>query len=105
MVSILEHAGVEHASRLQFFAWMQRYFRTKLPANVTPQQQNDDKFFVTMLAEDIIKNKPDLIYVDKLSYETFQGADMQLDYIAILSQHASFQQAWQAYHYLKTVEA
>jgi hypothetical protein len=104
MVSIFEHAGVLHASRLQFLAWMQRYFYIHSAPVFSSQQQKDEQFFVTLLVEDIRKNKPNLIYVDQLKRPMLYGPGIQLDYIKILSRYPSFKRAWQAYHYWKTVE-
>jgi hypothetical protein len=104
MVSVFEHAEVLHASRLQFLNWMHRYFRSYSAPIFSSQQQKDEQFFVTLLVEDIIKNKPDLIYVDQLKHPMLYGPGIQLDYIKILSRYPSFKRTWQAYHYWKTVE-
>lgn len=104
MVSVIEQAGAIHSSRLQFLAWMQRYFRLDLPQNKSPQQIRDENFFINMLTEDLTRNKPDIIFVDNLSYMTRTNSSMSLDYLAILSKNSAFQTAWKHYHYVKTVE-
>lgn len=105
MVSVFEHAGALHASRLQFLAWMKHYFRTYPIQVFTAQQKKDEQFFMAMLIADIKKNKPDLIYVDRLKYPTFDGTGIELDYIKILSRYRHFKETWQAYRYWKTVES
>jgi len=104
MVSVFEHAGALHASRLQFLAWMQRYFRIYPAQFFSLQQQKDEQFFMALLVADIKKNKPDLIYVDRLKHPMLYGPGIQLDYIKILSRYHHFKDTWQAYHYWKTVE-
>ncbi len=104
MVSILEHAGAIHASRLQFLAWMNHYYAVNPSIPLSAQQRRDELFFVDLLAEDINNNKPDLIYVDQSRYPTLYGRDASLDYLKILSQYSHFKAAWLPYHYVKTIE-
>jgi len=105
MVSVFEHADVLHASRLQFLAWMHHNSPTLPPqTTISTQRQNEEHFFVTMLVDDIKKNKPVLIYVDQLQLLKYQGKLIKLDYIQILSRYPDFKDVWKKYHYWKTVE-
>jgi hypothetical protein len=103
MVSVFEHAGVKHASRLQFLAWMTYYLSLSDKTQLTVQQQADENFFVTMLSDDLQKNKPKLIYVDNNLYETHHGDFISIHYLDNLSQYPQFRKVWQAYHYKKTI--
>ncbi len=104
MVSVFEHADVLHASRLQFLAWMQHYHHASPSQTLAPHQKNEEAFFVTMLADDIKKNKPILIYVDQSQFITYEGKSIKIDYIKILSHYPNFKKVWKMYHYWKTVE-
>ncbi len=103
MVSVFEHANALHASRLQFLAWMQRYHYPERFMDPNQLKKNE-QFFVNMLVEDLKKNRPALIYVDRLEFIAYDETQTNLDYIQLLSRYPQFKEIWKNYHYWKTVE-
>jgi hypothetical protein len=105
MVSVLEHAGAVHASRLQFLAWMNGYYRLSSAKLLTQAQETSEKVFVRILADDLNHYKPARIYVDESVYDTIlDDKKIQLNFIKILSRYSEFETAWRPYHYVKTEE-
>lgn len=106
MVSVFEQAGVENNSRLQFLSWMRCYFNEDgLKTDKQPclLKASDESFFIDMLAEDLNKNKPVIIFVDSKEYHSNQGLQA-LNYVQILMKNPQFRSAWLPYHYLTTLQ-
>lgn len=100
LVSVLEHAECYQASRIQFLAWMQRYYRTDLPQTKDIQYEKIADYFENMLAEDLNRNKPHLILIDNTPYQDRLGTYMTLDYLKILNHNKQFQLAFRPYQLL-----
>jgi hypothetical protein len=109
MISVLEHAGSLHTTRLQFFNWLNCYYncspnklKKENPFYAAYAKTND--FLTEMLAEDISRYQPALVFVDELEYPSLQG-NQKIDYLSLFNQNSHFKSAWQPYHYLTTIKS
>jgi hypothetical protein len=103
MVSVLEHAHVTHASRLQFLAWMKCLYVCSSQDQHNKTYKEVNTYFIKLLADDISNNKPEWILVDEQKYLGLKG-EKRIDYLSYLKQNAAFQSAWSPYHYLMSVK-
>lgn len=103
MVSVFEHAGVQHASRLQFLFWMRNYYKKDILQKLTAEQKNDDVFFMTMLSDDVKKNKPELIFVDTFCAAIDSGHCMRIQYLQFFNKKKDFQSIWRSYRFLTSI--
>ncbi len=71
-------------------------------------KKNSMDFLVNAIADEINKNKPDIIFVDMRNTNAIKVKKYfgraQLDYIRFFSENANFKIAWNNYHYVKTVD-
>lgn len=96
MALIDGHEHDAHYPRLEYLGWMHGYFRGL-------QQIAVEDFFVKITAEDINKNKPQLIFVDQAPYYTVRGVQI-FNCLNVLLKYKTFKQAWAPYHYFTTIE-
>lgn len=68
------------------------------------QQARDENFFIRLMAEDLEIKKPKLVFVDVKKYKSHYLLH-RFEYLPYLLKNRSFQEAWQPYHYLTTLEA
>ena len=74
--------------------WPILKFSNQTGRDKTLSEIQDKKYFVDMIAEDILKNKPDLIFVDN------DHMHAGFDYVSFFSDNANFRAVWKSYHYL-----
>ncbi len=60
-------------------------------------RKNKD-YFISMVAQDFLKNKPDLVFIDNA-----HPGKANFDYVRFFSANPSFVQAWKSYRYLTTL--
>ncbi len=104
MVSVFEEAGSYPASRLQCLMWLRGDFGKNYIQKMTPREIRINQFFSRLLAIDLSRNKPDLIWVDTQPYTINGHHNQRVEYLRILKQNKQFRSAWKSYHYLKTMQ-
>jgi hypothetical protein len=62
------------------------------------QSNQDKKFFIDMVADDLQRNKPDLIFIDN-DHILAKG----FDYVSFFSENPNFLREWKSYRYLTTL--
>ena len=103
MVAVLEHADIQHASRLQFLAWMRSYYKKDILEKLTPAQKKDNSFFANILAEDLNKNRPKMMLIDKHCAIIKNGHCLRINYLKFLNRSEKFKSAWKNYHYVMSI--
>lgn len=105
----------QNASRFSFF-WMlpglvkkSYHFKDK---ESYEQNNNDKKFFVDMVAEDLATKKPEWVFVDnspKKSYLIWRISNriipISFNYLTYFGDNQKFKDAWQHYRYLTTIKS
>lgn len=65
----------------------------------TSEHLQDKQFFISMVADDIRNNKPDLIFVDNVNVNT-----KHFNYLTFFSENTEFTKEWKSYRYLTTLD-
>lgn len=102
---LVDYAHIDNASRFSFF-WMipgmikQAAFSSNPKLN---RQLNKDKDFLTqMVAEDMNRYKPKLVFVDISRHKNAMNY-VDINFLDYFNQNAQFKIAWAPYHYLSTI--
>ena len=96
----IEDAEAMPATRMEDQGWIPG-FLAQQPLN--NQLLQDKNFIIDMIADDLNKNKPEYILIDRSKNST-HAATIHFDYITYLSENAQFQTAWKNYAYFTTLE-
>jgi hypothetical protein len=112
------YEDTKYVSRFSFF-WMLGALVSKpyFHLDSDPKQSNQDmNFLINMVADDINKEKPDFVLVDKSTYKKYlffltkstDGAKqvrvpIPFDYVVRFSKNDNFNKAWKPYIYLQTI--
>jgi hypothetical protein len=105
---------VTYASRFSFFWMLPALVKSSYvyDSNHLKQQKIIDKnFLIDMIAEDLNKNRPDLVFVDVnqlkqylFFYKKYQGQyrvePIPFDYLKYFLENEKFKAAWKSYHLL-----
>jgi hypothetical protein len=66
---------------------------------LSPQQLQDKNLFLNLIADDLRRHKPDLIFVDRVDAKLVRW-DPHFDYPTYFSQNEHFRAEWKAYHWM-----
>jgi hypothetical protein len=96
---IIDYAKSINASRIPYF-WMLPGMLKQESTKKLPVQQ-DKELLVKMIADDLTKNKPELILIDKKNRYIHRESFSYLDYFL---NDPKIQPIWHQYHYLTTLK-
>lgn len=106
IIPSIDYANAIPATRFITF-WMIGGLIKEEQQTIDSKQQHkilkDKNFLIEMIAEDLEKNKPHLIFVDTNTYKYTLGY-IHFEYVDDFMQNQRFRKAWQAYQYLTTLE-
>jgi hypothetical protein len=97
----LDYAKLENASRFPFFWMLPGMIQGELDPKQNMQIQQDKKLLINMIAEDISRNKPELVLVD-VNYKYMPVSNF--NYIDYFINNSVMQPIWQHYTYLQTIK-
>jgi len=97
----VNYANAISASRLVPF-WIPSMIDAQYENALSPQQLQDETYFINMIAEDIDRQKPKFVLVEAKKNKAFIAKPFE--YIPYLSKNSNFRAAWTHYHYVTTVE-
>lgn len=108
--------SMKFASRFSFFWMLPGMIKQPFLLKNHPYLEQDKNFLIKMIAEDLIRNKPGLIFIDKKQqknqlylvnlshYCSVNVKPISFDYLSYFSQNKLFQTAWKPYHYIMTIK-
>jgi hypothetical protein len=96
---IVDYTDAIAPSRFAFPGWVPGMLKRH-----DAQSAADKRFFMDMMMEDFVTQKPDFIFVDVQSHKNYID-DVNFQYVPYFSENAVFKQLWKSYHYVATIES
>lgn len=106
LMDYIEVRSVERFDCLWMAADLAKRLKTVTPDILHNYIRNntDKRFFLNMVADDIYKNKPDLIFVDIRNQNmALDGHAVYFDFLKYFVDNREFSNEWKNYHYLTTI--
>lgn len=101
--TLIYHTKSTYAGRYPFFWWLKglRMLEKRYDNHMPLYLNKDKEFLVNMVAEDLNSYKPELLFINISDAKASQGE--QFDFVRYFSMNQEFREAWQNYHYFKTI--
>ena len=107
----LDYTRQTLASRFPAFAWVPAlsfWDDQQIYAMTYTRQAASMNFYIAAVVDDFNKHKPDVVFIDARNTsadnrKTYFGSQ-QIDYLRFFSLNNGFNEVWQHYHYVKTVD-
>lgn len=97
------YADVKNQTHFQFLIWMRGYYRDHYFNNRSAQQKKDASILTDQFSREIIRQKPNVILVDRYYSGKYHGYFKRINYLSILLKSTLFQKAWMNYRYIMTI--